>query len=90
MDDVLCTHLQEENGVLTGNAEGEFCYGPEKGRRLTEFCMLSGSDPLTAWHYGDSVSDLSAFEASGNRVCVNPDKKLRKIAIKRGWRIEDW
>ncbi len=87
---VICSKLEEKDGILTGQPEGNFCYGPEKGIRLIEYCMINGFNSGTSWHYGDSVSDLSAFEASGTRICVNPDKKLRKIGLHNGWRIENW
>ena len=87
---VLCSRLEAKDGILTGQPEGALCYGPEKGIRLKEYCLDHGLEPGTSWHYGDSVSDLSAFEASGTRICVNPDKKLLKIGLQNGWRIEKW
>jgi HAD superfamily phosphoserine phosphatase-like hydrolase len=87
---VICSHLEVNNGKLTGNPAGKFIFGKEKGIRLTDYCLKNNFDPEYAWHYGDSVSDLSAFEASGTKVCINPDNKLRKIALHRGWRIENW
>ena len=90
IEKIICSRLETVAGKLTGNPAGKFCFGPEKGIRLREYCIKNNYDPATAWHYGDSVSDLSAFEASGIRVCVNPDQKLRKIALKNGWRIENW
>ena len=87
---VICSRLEEKNGILTGQPQGNFCYGPEKGFRLREYCRIHGFEPGLSWHYGDSVSDLSAFDASGTCICVNPDKKLLKIGIQKGWRIENW
>ena len=49
--------------------------------------IYSASD---AWYYGDSISDLTALKAVGNPVCVNPDKKLKKEALKRVWKILTW
>jgi phosphoserine phosphatase len=40
-----------------------------------------------AYYYGDSISDLSALEVVGHPVCVQPDRKLSRIAHKNGWRI---
>ena len=90
INQVICSMLEEKDGILTGQPAGNFCYGPEKGIRLTEFCRDNGLDPGLSWHYGDSVSDLPAFEASGTRVCVNPDRRLLKIGRQNGWRIENW
>lgn len=37
--------------------------------------------------YGDSCHDLPLLEAAGVSVAVRPDRKLRKIALQRGWEI---
>ena len=90
INNIICSRLEEKNGILTGRPEGNFCYGQEKRIRLLDYCARNGFDPGSSWHYGDSVSDLSAFEATGTRICVNPDKKLERIGLKKGWRIEKW
>ena len=90
IENVICSNLEVIDGKLTGNPHGKFCFGPEKGIRLKDYCIKNNYIPEAAWHYGDSISDLSAFEASGIRVCINPDNRLRKIALKNGWRIENW
>ena len=90
IENIICSRLEIVSGKLTGKPVGKFCFGTEKGIRLIEYCVNNNFDPSSAWHYGDSVSDLSAFEASGVQVCVNPDNKLRRIALKNGWRIENW
>ena len=40
--------------------------------------------------YTDSYSDLTVLEAVGEAVAVNPDPRLRRLAVKRGWRVVDW
>jgi HAD superfamily hydrolase (TIGR01490 family) len=40
--------------------------------------------------YSDSHTDLPFLEAVGNPVAVNPDRKLRRIATKRGWPIQEF
>jgi len=32
----------------------------------------------------------SIFSSTGNPVCVNPDKKLNKEALRRGWKTLLW
>lgn len=89
-DSVLCTCLEQSDGKLTGNPSGNYCYGPEKKKRLLEFCSRNGFDLSKSWCYADSISDFGALEVSGNPVCINPDRKLRKEALKRGWEIRNW
>jgi HAD superfamily hydrolase (TIGR01490 family) len=89
-DDILCSELEVNNGYLTGYPLGHLCFGEEKSVRLLEYCNKNNSAPSDAWYYGDSISDLPALSAVGNPVCINPDKKLNKIALMRGWKILQW
>jgi HAD superfamily hydrolase (TIGR01490 family) len=90
MDDILCSDLEVENGYMTGRPVGHLCFGSEKAVRLIEYCRLNNYSPSEAWCYGDSISDLTALEAVGNPVCVNPDRELKKTATNRGWKILNW
>jgi HAD superfamily hydrolase (TIGR01490 family) len=71
---------------------GENCYGPAKLRMITDWVEKSG---LSGKHghvrfYSDHVSDAPAFEWADEAVAVNPHGKLRRLAARRGWAIEDW
>jgi HAD superfamily hydrolase (TIGR01490 family) len=90
IDDVICSRLEVENGILTGRPEGKLCQGNEKLVRLSAYCEMNNSSPALAWYYGDAFIDAPALGIVGNPVCVNPDKKLRRIAKEKGWRIYLW
>jgi HAD superfamily hydrolase (TIGR01490 family) len=71
---------------------GENCYGPAKLRMIADWVEASG---LKGAHghvrfYSDHVSDQPAFEWADEPVAVNPHGKLRQLAERRGWAIEDW
>ena len=71
---------------------GENCYGPAKLRMIADWVEKSG---LTGKHghvrfYSDHVSDQPAFEWADEPVAVNPHGRLRRLAIQRGWQVEDW
>jgi HAD superfamily hydrolase (TIGR01490 family) len=87
---MLCTEMEIENGIFTGKPKSDYCFGLEKLNRAARFCNERGYHLKDAWYYGDSISDLPILEAVGNPRCVVPDKKLKKIAGKRGWDIEEW
>ena len=87
MDDVICSRLESKRGVLTGRTIGKLVYGDEKKVRMLEFCREKGFDPRESWYYGDSFTDRFVMEAVGHPVAVYPDKRLRKIARRRGWPI---
>jgi HAD superfamily hydrolase (TIGR01490 family) len=74
------------------NIAGENCYGPAKLRMIADWVEASG---LNGAHghvrfYSDHVSDQPAFEWADEPVAVNPHGKLRRLAERRGWAIEDW
>ena len=71
---------------------GENCYGPAKLKMIADWLETSG---LKGAHghvrfYSDHVSDRPAFEWADEPVAVNPHGRLRRLADKRGWSIEDW
>lgn len=90
LDDFICSELEVKNGIMTGHPVGHLCFGEEKAVRLKEYCIKNSSSQSDSWYYGDSISDFDALNVTGNPVCVNPDKKLRKAAIKRDWKILYW
>lgn len=90
MDDIICSNLEVVNGLYTGGLAGPLCFGEEKVIRLKEYCRINNINPGLSWYYGDSISDLPVLSSVGNPVCVNPDKKLKKTAHKRGWKILRW
>ena len=71
---------------------GENCYGPAKLRMIAEWVEKSGLKDSRGHvrFYSDHVSDRPAFEWADEPVAVNPHGKLRRLAIERGWAIEDW
>ena len=47
-------------------------------------------DLSQSWFYTDSYTDMPMLERVGNQVVVNPDPRLRRIAKRRGWPVQDW
>jgi HAD superfamily hydrolase (TIGR01490 family) len=87
MDDIICTLLETNNGILTGQPDGSFCFNEEKTERLFSYCEINNTSPDLAWYYGDSIADLHTLGVVGNPVCVYPDRRLGREAKKRGWKI---
>jgi HAD superfamily hydrolase (TIGR01490 family) len=87
---IICTEMECPGGIYTGYPAKGYCYGAEKAKRMEEFCAKNGIPPRLTYYYADSISDLPALELAGTAICVNPDKKLRRIAVKRGWKIVRW
>jgi HAD superfamily hydrolase (TIGR01490 family) len=90
IDDIICSSLEVRDGYMTGLADGAHCYGKEKADRLTEYCKKRNAIISDSWYYGDSISDLPVLELVGNPVCVNPERKLKREALRRGWQVLSW
>jgi HAD superfamily hydrolase (TIGR01490 family) len=63
------------------------CHGEGKAEAVRELAAAEDIDLARSTAYSDSHSDLPFLEAVGNRVAVNPDRELRRIAQERGWPI---
>jgi len=78
------------DGCFTGRFVEPLAYGPGKVVRTARLAESLGFRLDEAIFYTDSFTDLPLLEAVGERVVVNPDPRLLRIARKRGWRIEQW
>lgn len=87
LDDVICTRLASESGLLTGRTEGRLVYGLEKKSRMLSYCASFGMSPAEAFYYGDSYTDQYVMDAVGFPVAVSPDTKLLKIAQQKNWPV---
>ena len=80
----------DEAGKLTGRAVPPLCYGPGKVARTERLLERFDLDLERATFYSDSITDLPLLERVGKPVVVCPDRRLRHVAKRRGWRIESW
>ena len=87
LDEMICTRLESESGILTGHTHGKLVYGPEKKVRMLAYCHENNHDPREAWYYGNSHTDRYVMEAVGFPVAVSPDKKLLRITKRNNWPI---
>jgi HAD superfamily hydrolase (TIGR01490 family) len=77
-------------GYFTGRAEHPLCLGEGKVARARAFGDAHGFRLEDATFYTDSISDLPLLELVGVPVAVNPDPRLRRVAERRGYRVERW
>ncbi len=91
LDAVLCNELGvDEQGAHTGTTVKPLCFGPGKLRHAAEYLEARGVPLSACAFYTDSYSDLPMLEGVGRPVAVNPDRRLRREAARRGWEIVDW
>ena len=89
-DEVVATRMaRDETGRLTGRITGRSCYDIDKLRAVQAYLGDSlNSEPTT--FYSDSLTDLPLLEQVDNAVVVNPSRKLRVLAKRRGFTIANW
>ncbi len=79
--------LEARDGRLTGRVIQGPLYGQDKANIILAYCRASGVDPRDCFAYSDHYSDHQMLAAVGDAVCVNPRKRLRRLAARRGWHV---
>lgn len=87
---LVCSELEIVDGELTGSFLPPLSYGSGKLQRAKALVHSLGARLEDAAFYTDSITDLPLLEAVGQPIVVNPDTRLRRMAKRRGWPIQDW
>ncbi|MFA6427594.1 MAG: HAD-IB family hydrolase [Candidatus Magasanikbacteria bacterium] len=82
--DMRCTIVQKKEGIFTG-AITRLCWHEEKAIQVRNLAKKHGIDLKKSYVYGDSISDAPMLELAKNPTVVNPDKKLKELAIQKKW-----
>jgi HAD superfamily hydrolase (TIGR01490 family) len=90
IEHVICSELEIEAGRFTGRVVEPLCYGLGKVERTSRIAERHGFRLEEAVFYSDSITDLPLLEVVHAPIVINPDRRLRRIAQKRGWPIEAW
>jgi HAD superfamily hydrolase (TIGR01490 family) len=85
-DRCLATRMGVAGGRYTGVIE-YYCYGEEKALAAAAIAAERGHRLEDCRAYSDSITDLPLLEAVGHPTAVNPDRALRREAVRRGWPI---
>ena len=87
--DCLGTKVEFLDNKCTGKYLPPSALGEGKLKLVTEWAKKKGFNLELATFYSDSINDLPLLEKVNNPVAVNPDLKLERISITRGWKILD-
>ena len=88
---IVASELEVDGeGRFTGRLVAPLCIGHGKVERTRRLAAELGFALEDATFYSDSYTDLPLLELVAEPVAVNPDPRLRRIAVKRGWRLETW
>ncbi len=88
-DDLIANRLVFEDGVATGDLAPPLLAEQEKVAAIERYCREYNVDTARSKAYSDSLSDLPMLEAVGVPAALNPDRRLRKVAVERGWPVLD-
>ena len=87
---VLATQLEVRDGLFTGNYVEPLCFRHGKIFWAERLARQLGGHLEGSTFYTDSITDLPLLERVKNPRIVNPDPRLRALAKKRGWPIQDF
>ncbi len=90
VDGFLANRFEANDGIFTGRAVRPLCFGAGKVAHAETVAAKVGVALSECSFYTDSMSDLPMLEVVGEPVAVDPDPRLRRLAVRRGWRIENW
>ena len=82
--------LEVVDGKITGQPAGANPYGEGKADFVKQLAEAHGFDLRDSYAYGNHYSDAHKLKLVGNPVAVNPDRRLRRIALANCWRIEQF
>jgi len=86
-DEVLGSVVEIEDGLFTGRVLGLHPYGRDKLLALEKHFSSQRIGYAESYAFADRHSDIPLLEKFGHPVAVHPDKKLRRVAVQRGWEI---
>ena len=83
-DGFAASSAEVREGRYTGRLL-HFCHGEAKAEAVLRLARGHGVDLRRSVAYADSASDVPMLARVGRAVCVNPDRRLRAQARRRGW-----
>ena len=85
----IANRLEFKDRIATGKMLHPLVAGPEKAKIIVEDADKHGYDLKKCHAYSDSFSDVPMLSVVGHAFCINPDKKLRRLAQAYRWPILD-
>lgn len=88
-DGVVATRyaVDADGDTYTGGLDGHFTWSTGKLGAVSEYAAEHGIDLAESYAYSDSVYDAPLLNAVGHPVVVNPDPRLRVLALATRWPV---
>jgi putative phosphoserine phosphatase/1-acylglycerol-3-phosphate O-acyltransferase len=84
---ILCTELEDEDGVLTGRSTTGLLWGEPKAAAVRKFARKHRIGLGRSYGYANGPEDVAFLGAVGQPYAVNPHPDLRRAADDRGWPV---
>ena len=85
-EDWIASEMEIADGVYTGRITF-YAYGPAKADAIKRLASARGYDLAACYAYSDSITDEPMLNAVGHGFVVNPDRTLRRAAVRNGWGV---
>lgn len=79
----------DDDDRYSGRLAGTILQGAAKAGAVELHAAHNGIDLASSVAYSDSINDLPLLELVGRAEVVNPDRQLRKVAQRRGWKVHE-
>jgi HAD superfamily hydrolase (TIGR01490 family) len=90
VEHVICSTLEQRDDRFTGRLIGPHPYGGGKVMLIQRFARDFKIELQRSFCYADHHSDEPVLSLFGHPVCINPNERLRLIAQRVGWSIEEF
>jgi HAD superfamily hydrolase (TIGR01490 family) len=84
------TRIKNDGATLLGKIEGEHPYDKAKVTALLALNQFRNFDLSKSFAYGNQYTDRHVLSVVGHPVAANPDRRLRNLALKKGWMLEEF
>ena len=88
IEHVLCTQLENRDGILTGKSRGPILWGRAKADAVREFARREGVDLRRSHFYADGDEDVALMQLVGHPHPTNPRPRLARTAAEKGWPVQ--
>jgi HAD superfamily hydrolase (TIGR01490 family) len=86
----LGTVAEIEDGIYTGRLVGGLLHKEAKAAAIRALAEREGLELARCTAYSDSANDLPMLSLVGHPNVVNPDRRLRAEAERRGWPVHEF
>jgi putative phosphoserine phosphatase / 1-acylglycerol-3-phosphate O-acyltransferase len=85
VEHVIATRYGERNGTYDGTIDGSFVWGRGKLTAVQQWVRHESVALEDCYAYSDSFYDAALLGAVGHPYVVNPDPRMRIVAVARRW-----